>query len=80
MRKIGVHLNEEIGAEIERLSKARTIRRTQALLFRPVQDVNATRRLREFVGESARSIRRIVINDQYLEPQVLLENPGHDEG
>ncbi len=56
MREVAVHLEDELGAVRERLPERREVRRPEALLPRPVEDVDEVELGGELVGELPRSV------------------------
>ena len=64
MREIAVHLEDELGAVGQRLSKARDVGGAEPLLARPVEYVHVVELLRQAVGEPTGPVRRIVVDHE----------------
>jgi hypothetical protein len=75
MRKIGIHLNDQIGPHLEGTGKARAIGRTDPFFARPVKNVDTRVPGDQAVGDIARPVRRVIIDDEDL---VLGIDPEND--
>ena len=72
MGEVGIHLDHDIGSEVKRSGKARSVGGPQALLAIAMQYVNAILSLGELVGDLTCPVGRAVIDDQNLKPTRLL--------
>ena len=67
MREVGVHLEEEVGALLHRLTEAGDVGLAQAFLGGAVQDGDVRVLFGEAVGEPAGAVGRVVVDDQRVE-------------
>ena len=64
MGEVGVHLEHLGRARGERAMKAGQVRRAEALAHRPVQDLDLREPRGQLVGDGARPVGRIVVDDE----------------
>ena len=64
VREVAVHLEDQLGAVRERLPERGEVRRPEALLPRPVENVDVGELGRELVGELPGAVRRAVVDDE----------------
>ncbi len=80
MREVGIHLEDVLIAIFECPAEAREIGAPQPLLRCPVQHMYPWICRRQLVGNLSGAVGRAVINDQDLEPGVLRQDLGRDQG
>lgn len=66
MRKIGIHLNDQVGPQLEGTGKARAVGRPEPLFARPVKNVNTRIPGDQAVGDITRPVRGVIINNEDL--------------
>ena len=72
MRKIGVHLEDELVTTLQRPSETMYISRAEALLSAPLFDEQLPRiLLLQTFDDRTRAIRRAVVNNKDMEPLLL---------
>ena len=78
MREVGVHLEDEVVAVLERPLEPGDVRPSQAILRHPVQHVHPRLVRRELVGQLPGAVGRVVVHHQDLEARVLQQDRGDD--
>ena len=76
--EVGVHLDDDLGAALERAGEAVEIGAAEARLHRAVADPDARVRRRHLVGQPARAVRRPVVDDEQGRAREGLEDGGGD--
>ena len=79
VREVTVHLEDQLGALCERVTKAGEVGGPEPLLLLAVQDVDVPELCRQAIGELAGSVRRGVVDheDSVLGPEHVPERPEH---
>ncbi len=78
--EIGVHLEGQVVAVIDRPMEPGNVRGPEAQLAGPMDDVDPRVRGRQLVGERAGPVRGAVVDDEHLEPRVLRQDLRDDGG
>ena len=78
MAEVGVHLDDDRGAALERAGEAVEIGAAEALLDRAVADPDARVGRGQLVGELAGAVRRAVVDDEQRRAREGLEDGGGD--
>jgi hypothetical protein len=64
VREVGVHLDQQLGAGLQRVREPGHIRLAEAALGRAMQDLDRWQRRRELIGDRPGPVRRVVVDDQ----------------
>ena len=62
--EVGVHLDDDAGAAIERRAEPVEVRPPETLLGLPVENADARVGLGQLVGQAAGAVRRVVVDDE----------------
>ena len=79
VRKVRIHLENQIVTTIERPPETRQIGLPQSRLSGTVEDMDAGRGRRELVRQLTGTVRRVIVHDQNFKARILTENGRHDE-
>ena len=80
MGEIGIHLEHEVEAMLERPAEAGNVGPPQPLLGSPVQAVNPRLPGSHLIGQLAGAIGRGVVHHQDLDPRILEQDRRNDLG
>ena len=78
--EVGVHLEHVLVVALQRPLEPGDVGRAKAHLARAMEDVDSGVGARELIGDHAGPVGRVVVDDQHVEPRVLLQNLRHDLG
>ena len=76
--EVGVHLEEHVVPALQTPSESRDVSGSESELPFTVYHVCACVCAGELLGDSSGSVRRGIIDDQYLEPWILREHQGNE--
>ena len=80
MRAVGVHLDEQLVARAEPPGEPREVGRPEPVLLRAVQDVDVLVGGRTAIGEIARAVRGVVVDDEDVGGRGVLAHPVQGHG
>ena len=64
MGEVAVHLDDQIGAELDRLLEAGDVGATKTFLLLAVQTVDARLRFHDLLDDVTRPVRRVVVDKE----------------